>query len=47
MVMYMFFVVAGVFMVFTFTRESAEEMVAPIKALVENPARRGLRNRSS
>ena len=35
--MYMFFVVAGVFMVFTFTEDSARELVAPIKALVEDP----------
>ena len=42
--MYMFFVVVGVFMVFTFTEESAREMVAPIKALVEDPARRRTRN---
>jgi len=42
--MYMFFVVAGLFMVFTFTDESAQELVAPIKALVENPARKTIRN---
>ncbi len=39
MTMYMFFVVAGVFMVFTFTEESAREMVAPLKALVEDPGK--------
>jgi mono/diheme cytochrome c family protein len=44
MVMYMFFVVAGVFMVFTFTEESARELVAPIKALVDDPARKNIRN---
>jgi len=44
MVMYMFFVIAGVFMVFTFTEESARELVAPIKALVEDPARKNIRN---
>ena len=38
MVMYMFFVIAGVFMVFTFTEERAEELVAPIKVLVDDPA---------
>lgn len=42
--MYMFFVVAGVFMVFTFTEESARELVAPIKALVEDPAKKNVRN---
>ena len=42
--MYMFFVVAGLFMVFTFTDESARELVAPIKALVEDPARKTVRN---
>ena len=42
--MYMFFVVAGVFMVFTFTEESARELVAPIKGLVENPRRKTVRN---
>ncbi|MCZ7562860.1 MAG: c-type cytochrome [Burkholderiales bacterium] len=42
--MYMFFVVAGVFMVFTFTEESTRELVAPIRALVEDPRRRRLRN---
>ncbi len=42
--MYMFFVVAGVFMVFTFTEESAQELVAPIKALVEDPGRKTVRN---
>ncbi len=44
MTMYMFFVAIGVFMVFTFTEESAKEMVAPIKALVEDPSKRLLRN---
>jgi hypothetical protein len=42
--MYMFFIVAGVFMVFTFTEDSAREMVAPIKALVEDPSRKLVRN---
>lgn len=42
--MYMFFVVAGVFMVFTFTEDSARELVAPIRALVEDPAKKKLRN---
>ncbi|NOR20623.1 MAG: hypothetical protein GQ538_11115, partial [Xanthomonadales bacterium] len=42
--MYMFFVVTGVFMVFTFTEESAQELVAPIKSLVEDPARKTMRN---
>ena len=44
MAMYMFFVVAGVFMVYTFTEESAEQMVGPIKALVEDPSKKVLRN---
>jgi mono/diheme cytochrome c family protein len=42
--MYMFFIVAGVFMVFTFTEESARELVAPIKALVEDPSKKPVRN---
>lgn len=42
--MYMFFVIAGVFMVFTFTEESARELVAPIKALVQDPGRKKIRN---
>ena len=44
MTMYMFFVAIGVFMVFTFTEESAKEMVAPIRTLVEDPSKRLLRN---
>ncbi|MDP7343636.1 MAG: cytochrome c [Alphaproteobacteria bacterium] len=42
--MYMFFVAAGVFMTFTFTEEGGREMVAPIKALVEDPTKKLLRN---
>ncbi len=42
--MYMFFVVAGVFMVFTFTEESARELIAPIKALVEDTGKKWIRN---
>ena len=42
--MYMFFVVAGVFMVFTATEQSTRELVGPIRALVEDPSRRALRN---
>jgi hypothetical protein len=42
--MYMFFVLAGVYMVFTFTEEGARELVAPIKALVEDPSRKLVRN---
>ena len=42
--MYMFFVVVGLFMVFTFTDESARELVGPIKALVEDPAMKRIRN---
>lgn len=42
--MYMFFVVAGVFMVFTFTEEGTKELLAPIKALVEDPKNKTIRN---
>ena len=42
--MYMFFVVAGVFMVFTFNEESARELTAPIRALVEDPSKKPIRN---
>ncbi|MCP4181969.1 MAG: cytochrome c [Hyphomicrobiales bacterium] len=42
--MYMFFVAAGVFMVFTYDEEKTRELVAPVKALVEDPAKRGARN---
>jgi len=42
--MYMFFVAAGVFMVFTFEEDGTRELVAPIKALVEDPSRRLIRN---
>jgi mono/diheme cytochrome c family protein len=44
MTMYMFFVIAGTFMVFTATEESTRQLVAPIKALVEDPRNRALRN---
>ena len=44
MIMYMFFVIAGVFMVFTATEESANALTAPIKALVEDPSKKLLRN---
>ncbi len=44
MTMYMFFVVAGVFMVFTFTEAGARELVGPIEALVEDPSKRVIRN---
>jgi len=42
--MYMFFVVAGVSMVYTFTEESARELVAPIRALVADPEKKKIRN---
>lgn len=42
--MYMFFVAAGVFMVFTFTEEGIKELLAPIKALVEDPNNKKTRN---
>ena len=44
MAMFMFFVVIGVLMVFTFTEDGARELVAPIRALVEDPARKRVRN---
>ncbi|MBM3565992.1 MAG: cytochrome c [Alphaproteobacteria bacterium] len=44
MTMYMFFVIAGTFMVFTATEESARELLAPIKALVEDPRKKIFRN---
>ncbi len=44
MTMYMFFVVAGVLMVFTFTEAGARELVGPIEALVEDPSKRVIRN---
>ncbi len=42
--MYMFFTAAGVFMVFTFTEKSTAELTGPIKALVDDPSKRMLRN---
>jgi len=42
--MYMFFVAAGVFMVFTFTEESTQAIVGPIKALVDDPSKKLVRN---
>lgn len=42
--MYMVFVISAVLMVFTFTDESTKELVDPIKALVEDPAKKNLRN---
>ena len=42
--MYMFFVCAAVFMVFTFNEESFQELMAPIKSLVEDPSRKMMRN---
>ena len=42
--MYMFFVVAGVFMVFTATEDGTRELIAPIKALVEDPNKKMIRN---
>lgn len=42
--MYMFFVFAGVFMVFTYDEEQTAELVAPIRAMVENPRYRTIRN---
>ncbi|MBI5660041.1 MAG: cytochrome c [Nitrosomonadales bacterium] len=42
--MYMVFVVAGVVMVFTFTEQGAQELAGPIKALVEDPSKKMMRN---
>lgn len=42
--MYMVFVVAGTLMVFTFTEEGAQALLRPIKALVEDPSRKWVRN---
>ncbi|MFQ5581058.1 MAG: c-type cytochrome [Mariprofundaceae bacterium] len=44
LIMYMFFVIAGVFMVFTSNEESTKELVDPIKALVEDPSKKMVRN---
>ena len=44
LVMYMLFVVTGVVMVFTFTEEGAQELIGPIKALVEDPSKKMVRN---
>lgn len=38
MKIYMFFVVCGVFMVFTFTEERKEELMAPIRAIYGKPS---------
>lgn len=42
--MYMFFVIAGVVAVFTFTDGSTEELLAPIMEMMENPEKRKVRN---
>ena len=42
--MYMVFVVSGVLMVFTFTEEDTQELIDPIKSLVEDPSRKTIRN---
>lgn len=42
--MYMFFIITGVLAVFTFTEAGARELIAPLKALLEDPAKRQLRN---
>jgi len=44
LMMYMFFVTAGIFMVFTASEESATALAAPIKALVEDPSKKMIRN---
>lgn len=42
--MYMFFIIAGILMVFTFTEEGTRELVDPIKALVDDPSKKTVRN---
>ena len=42
--MYMFFVVVATLLVTTATEESAQEMSGPIKALVEDPSKKTIRN---
>lgn len=42
--MYMFFIVAGVLAVFTFTDEGTEELLSPIKSLVNDPSNKRSRN---
>ena len=42
--MYMFFAAAGVFMVFTYDEDQTRELMAPIKAMVEDPTKRLWRN---
>jgi len=42
--MYMVFVVTGVLMVFTFTDDGTQELLSPIKALVEDPSKKMIRN---
>src|SRR3990172_5489818 len=42
--MYMFFVVVATLLVTTATEESALEMAAPIRALVEDPSKKTIRN---
>ncbi len=42
--MYMFFVIVATLLVTTATEESAQEMAAPIKALVEDPSKKTIRN---
>jgi len=44
MTMYMFFVITGVLMTFTFTEERAKELTAPLWALVEDPSKKKTRN---
>jgi hypothetical protein len=42
--MYMFFAVVMILLVMTASEESTKELVAPIKALVEDPTKKGIRN---
>lgn len=43
MTMYMFFVVTGVLMTFTFTEDGAKELAAPLWALLEDPDKKKIR----
>lgn len=42
--MYMFFIIVTTLLAMTFTDEGAKELFAPIKALVEDPSRKTVRN---
>ena len=42
--MYMFFIIIGVLAVYTATEEGAQRLLNPIKAMVEDPGNRMIRN---